>query len=61
MTTTKWICIGIAIGLVMLDIWLDRKKTYPTISQFLRSVMERHDYGWLVPFVAGVIIGHICW
>jgi len=61
MNVTKWICIGIAAGLITLDIWLDRKKGFPTISQFLRGIMETHDYGWLVPFLMGVIIGHICW
>jgi len=61
MTTTKWICIAIVIAVIIIDIWLDRKKKYPTISQFLRNIMESHDYGWFVPFIAGVIIGHICW
>lgn len=61
MNTTKWICIGIAAAIIVIDIWLDRKEKYPTISKFLRGLMERHDYGWLVPFIIGVIVGHICW
>lgn len=61
MTTTKWICIAIAVAVITIDIWLDRKKTCPTISQFLRGLMEKHDYGWLVPFIMGIIVGHICW
>jgi len=60
MTLTKWICIIIAVFIIVIDIILDRKRV-PTISQFLRSLMEKHDYGWLVPFIMGVLVGHLCW
>ncbi len=67
MSTTKWICIGIAVGVIAIDVVLDYlctkygKEKFPTITKYLRMLMEKHPCGWLVPFIMGVIVGHICW
>lgn len=57
---TRWVAVIVFGGAIVVDILLD-KYDCPTFSQGVIWLMYKHQLGWVVPVVIGILVGHFCW
>ena len=56
---TGLVCIACVALLVVFDVWMAANSTPgDTISEVVRSWAQRHP---VIPFAAGVVMGHFFW
>lgn len=56
---TKWVLLGVTIVLAIFDIWIINNEYWQsTISAVVLERSIRHP---IIPFVIGIIAGHLFW
>lgn len=58
MTATHWFMIGLVVVVAVFDVYADRAKDLPTISQAVWVILRKHP---ILAFALGVVCGHLFW